>query len=51
MLTQERQLLGGLDAFGHDLELEVVGHGDHGGGGFHVVLVVRDFVDKAAIDP
>ncbi|MCY1442681.1 hypothetical protein D9M71_590600 [compost metagenome] len=27
--TQERQLFGGLDAFGDHLELEVVGHGDH----------------------
>ncbi|MCY1174530.1 hypothetical protein D9M73_147360 [compost metagenome] len=50
MTAQERQLLGGFDAFSHDLDFQVVGHGDHRGGDFHVVLVVRDFVDKASID-
>ena len=50
MPAQERQLLGGFDAFGDNFEFQVVGHGDHRGGDFHVVLVVRDFVDEAAID-
>ena len=42
MAAQECQLCSGFNALGNHFELEVVGHGNHGGGDFHVVLVVGD---------
>ena len=50
MAEQVGQLFSGFNTLGNLFELEVVGHGNHGGGDFHVVLVVGDVFDKAAVD-
>ena len=50
VLAQERELFLRLDSFGHDHELQAVGHGDDGAHDGRVVGVRRDLRDEAAVD-
>ncbi|MNJ77176.1 hypothetical protein D3C77_746070 [compost metagenome] len=50
MTAQERKLLGSLDALGNNLQLEVMSHGYHCRGDFHVVLIGGNLMNEAAVD-
>nr|GFD35011.1 hypothetical protein [Tanacetum cinerariifolium] len=50
MLTEEFQLRGRFDAFGHDLEVQGVGHEDDRLNDFHVLRRFRDVDDERPVD-
>jgi hypothetical protein len=50
MVTQELQLLGGLDTLGDDFQFQVMGHGDDGERDGGVVGIGGDIANECPID-
>lgn len=50
LAAQVAKLRGRFHALGHDLQAQIVGHGDHRRSDLHVVLAVRNVLDEAAVD-